>query len=624
MTTDGTGRARSVADLAWLAGIVIVIAAALLTPFYRHGFAFGVGPDVPVYLWWTRVGAAEGLSLVGERPGAPALLAVLSGTTHLPIAAVTAGFEIAFAGAVGAGVGMLVRAAGAMAGERRGQRASWVIGGLLSGAFAVHLASGYLSNLAFVATFVAASVCLAIGSRREAAAAALLLGGGGLVHPLFFLTGSLVLVAVAVWSIARRERTGEPRRVATALLGGAAIVGAGLAAMTIGPDQLAVDTSKDAFLRRAGLADAVRDAYRDRFVHHWTRYVQWLSLPLTGLGLMRISGVARRMLAAWVALVVIGAPIGYLTGWFPADRLITFGFAIPAVAGVGVVAVWLWLGRRAVLATVVAGALVGLMVAGPMITWSRQRPFIEPVEVERATAAAMIADTLPAATPLVFIVDDDDATASFLATRAANVLRATVAPDRAADVYVYVGTVSNFLSGRPTIRGSQEFDALSRLYFRDIPEDPQLPAVAFVLAPFDRTAGAHDDPDLFRWQRGVFSTVPGPSTLAPPRDPLEPSSPGTIALAACAILALCGAVGFCWARWAGLDPVAATATAPAFGVATLAIAGVALERLGLTLSGSSGPTVAALIAGGLGVALLVARRKPGTPPPPPVEDEPAE
>jgi hypothetical protein len=624
VTTDGTGRAHSFTDLAWLAGVVLAVGAAMLTLFFRHGFAFGVGSDVPVYLWWTRVGAAEGLSLVGERPGAPALLAILGGATHLPLAAVTAGFEIAFAAAVGAGLGMLVRAAGAMTGERRGERASWVLGGILAGAFGVHLASGYLSNLAFVAAFVAASICLAIGSRRGAIAAAILLGGGGLTHPLFFATGSLVLVAVAVWSIVRGERTGDVGRVATAVLGGAAVLGAGLASMTIGPARLGVDTSKDAFLRRAGLADAVRHAYRDRFVHHWTRYVQWLSVPLAGLGLMRTGGFARRLLAAWTALVLIGSPIGFLSGWFPADRLITFGSAIPALAGVGVVAVWLWLERRAWLATVVAGALVGLMVAGAMITWSRQRPFISRLEVERATTAARIADSFPADTPLVFIVDDVDATASFLATRAANVLRATVAPDRARDVYVYVGTVGNFLADRPTIRGSREFDALSRLYMRDIPVDPERPAVAFVLAPFDRAPGAHDDPDLFRWQRGVFSTAPGPSPVAPSRDPLEPSSPGGIAIAACAILALTGAVGFGWARWAGLDRLAALATAPAFGAATLAIAGVGLERLGLPLSGAPGPTVVALLAAGLGYGLRVVRREPVSPPAPPIEEEPSE
>ena len=95
-----------------------------------------------MYLWWTRVGASQGLSVVGERPGSPALFAVLAGVTHLRVAAVTAGFEAAFGAAIGAGVAMLVRAAGAMTGERRGIRAAWVLAGLLAGLFTVHLAAG--------------------------------------------------------------------------------------------------------------------------------------------------------------------------------------------------------------------------------------------------------------------------------------------------------------------------------------------------------------------------------------------------------------------------------------------------------------------------------------------------
>ena len=325
-----------------------MIIGVLLAPFIRHGFRFGLGPDIPVYLWWTRVGASQGLSLVGERPGSPALLAILTGATHLPVAAVTAGFEAAFGAAIGAGTAMLVRAAGVMAGERRAARAAWLLAGLLAGSFTVHLAAGYLANLAFAAPFVAASVCLALGTRRGVVAAAIALGGGGLAHPLFFVIGSLVLAAVAAWSLARRERGWESDagRVTLASLGGGAVVAGGLLAMALGPARLAVDTSKDAFLRRAGMTDAVRHAYLERTLHRWTRYVQWLALPLSALGLMRTSGFARRVLAAWTALVVIGAPVGLLTGWFPADRLITFGFSIPALAGVGVVGVWLWLERR--------------------------------------------------------------------------------------------------------------------------------------------------------------------------------------------------------------------------------------------------------------------------------------
>ncbi|MEP6759258.1 MAG: hypothetical protein ABJB55_08685 [Actinomycetota bacterium] len=601
---------------------MLVVVSVLLAPFLRHSYRFGVGPDIPVYLWWSRVGAAEGLSVVGERPGSPALFAVLSTTLHLPLAAVTAGFEVALAAVIGAVTAMLVRAARVLAGERRGARAAWILAGLLAGLFSVHLSAGYLANLAFAAPFIAAAVCLAQGIRRGAMAAAILLGGGGLAHPQFFLTGLLVLVAVASWSLARGERgwSSDAGRVAIASLGGGAVVAGGLLAMAIGPARLAVDTSKDGFLRRAGLGESVRRAYLDRFLHRWARYVQWLALPLTVFGLMRTSGFARRLLAAWTALVVLGAPIGLVTGWFPADRLITFGFSIPALAGVGVVSLWLWLERRIWLGTIVATALVGLMAAGALISWSRQQPFISPLELARATTAARIAETLRPGRPLVFIVDDADATASFLATRAANIIRAAMPPDRVADVYVYVGTPQNFLAGIPTIRGDNEFDALSRVYLRDIPQNSQQPPVGLVLVPFNRTPGAAVDPGVFRWSRGVFATIPGPSPLPPVRDPLEPSSPAGIALATLAILGLTGAVGFGWARWAGLDLLAAVAVAPAFGVATLELGGVVFERLGLPLSGSVGPTIVTLIAAGAGLLLLVVQRQPATPPSPAVQE----
>ncbi len=278
------------------------------------------------------------------------------------------------------------------------------------------------------------------------------------------------------------------------------------------------------------MTDAVRHAYLERALHRWTRYVQWLALPLAALGLMRTSGFARRVLAAWTALVVIGAPVGLLTGWFPADRLITFGFSFPALAGVGVVAVWLWLERRAWLAMLFAAALVGLMAAGALIAWSRQEPFIAPLEVERATTAARIADTLPPGTPLVFIVDDDDATVSFLATRAANVIRASVPPDRAADVRIYVGTPENFLAGEPTIRGSDEYDAMSRLYLGDIPRIPRRPRSSWRRSTGRRTP--RPTPRSSGGRRVCTRRVPGPSALGPADDPLEPSSPAQIVLAA--------------------------------------------------------------------------------------------
>ena len=54
-------------DLAWLGGLMLLLLAVFLWPYLVDGYRFGVGPDVPVYLWWTRVGAGEGLSAIGSR-----------------------------------------------------------------------------------------------------------------------------------------------------------------------------------------------------------------------------------------------------------------------------------------------------------------------------------------------------------------------------------------------------------------------------------------------------------------------------------------------------------------------------------------------------------------------------
>jgi hypothetical protein len=598
----------------------------LLSPFVRHGYRFGLGPDVPVYLWWTRVGAVQGLSVVGARPGSPALIAVLAGALHLPVAAVTAGLEAALGTAIATATAMLIRGAGAMRGEGRGVRAAWVLGGVLTGLFTVHLAAGYLANLAFAAPFVAAGVCLATGTRRGALLAGILLGGGGLVHPQFFLLGVLILALVGGWSLLARERgwTSDGGRIAMAVALSGAIVGAGIASMAIGPPRLVVDTSKDGFLRRAGLSGAVRHAYLERFLHRWTRYVQWLALPLTALGLTRTGGFARRLLIAWTAIVVVGSPIGLVTGWYPADRLITFGFSVPALSGVAVVAVWLWLEKRVWVAWSVAALLSGLMAAGALIAWSRQTPFISPLEVQRITEAAAALQDVPMGTPLVFLVDDADATASFLATRAANVIRAAMPPNRAEDVYVYVGTQANFLAGRPTVRGSTEYDALSRLYLHDIPATPPHPAIGIVLTPFDRTPSP-TAPGFQLWARGVYGTAPpGGSPMSRVRDPLTPSSPGQIALAALAIVVLTTLAGWGWTRWCGLDTVASLAVAPATGTATLVLAGVVLDRLGVSLAGSAGPSIAVLIAGGFGYGLLVAQGRPVAPATPAVDEHPTQ
>jgi hypothetical protein len=603
-------RTRPRADLAWLGGLAAILLAVMLWPYLRHGYRFGVGPDMPVYLWWTRVGAAEGLSLVGERPGTPALLAVLTGVLHLPVVAVAAGLQAALGTAVGAAGAVVVR------GRTRDVpgRFAWVAAGGLAGLFAVHLGAGYLANLAFVVTFLAAGAALASPARTSvpAVAAAILLAGGGLAHPRFFLVGAAILLGVVVWSRSAEGRDDPAaRRTVLAVAASGAGVVAGLAAMLVGPPRLDVDTSKDGFLRRAGLTGSLRSAYLDRFVHRWTRYVQVVSLPLAFPGASRTVGFTARFLIGWGLAMLIGVPIGLATGWYPADRLITFAFPVPILAGVGLAWVWRRLEARRILAIAVVAALGAAMAGGALIAWGRQAPFLTPLEVEAVTAAGRIADTVPPGTPLVFVVDDADATATFLATRAGNVIRAAVPPDRVPDVYVFVGTPRDLLAGRPTARGDREYDELSRRSLAAIPSDGPDPLV-LVVAPFDRTGEARGAPGLDAWTPDVSATIAGSLDEAPAaRDPLVPASPTGIGLGAIVVLALLWTAGSGWSRWAFADGPTAVALAPAFGLATLILVGVALERVGLALSGSLGPTLVAVLAGGGGYLVrAIGQRRP--------------
>ena len=566
-----------------------------LEPFVIYRFRFPLGPDAPVYLWWTRLAGHEGLSAVGHRPGVPALALALDGTLHLPLVATLAGLECAFGVAIGVGSAALVR------GMERG-RAAWLLAGVLAGTFAVHLAAGYLANIAFAALFLAAVAMLGPIERRATLAAAVLLGAGGLAHPLFFLLGVAILLISA--ALAWRGDRAEAARVASATVAGGVLLGAGLLLLAIGAGPPNVDTSRDGFLRRAELIDTLRSIYLDRFVHRWTRYVQWASVPLAIGGLRDATNFEGRLLRAWGITFVGGVSVALATGIAPADRFITFGYVVPILAALGLVRLWRALGGRRTLALAVTGGLIGAMLAGALIAWTRQEPFLSELEVSRVTTAARYAAGTAPGTTLVFLVNDVEPSITFLATRAANVIRAGMPPERIRDVVVRVPWPEG---PAPTERW--KLAHLTRDDFRAVDQAGNGRVETFVLAPFDRVdfPTACGPPGLV--SDGVCASAPSipPQPVA---DPLEPSSPGEIAFAALAVFAALGTAGYGWARAASSEPWRALALAPAFGAAAIVLLGIALERAGLSLSGAIGPTVVSALAGGGGyIAWFVLERR---------------
>jgi hypothetical protein len=591
-------------DLAWLGGLAVTLLVVLLWPYVVDGYDFGVGPDVPVYLWWTRVGASEGLSMVGSRPGAPALAAALAGTLSLSAAAVTAGLASALGVAAGAAAAGLVRAAG----ERTG--GAWLWAGLLAGVFSVHLVAGYLGNLVLGATFLAAAACLA-GPRRAWWGPALLLAGGGLAHPPFLLHAIVVLIGTAAlaWRAGARD---EARDIALAVGAGGLVAGAGVVATLAGPSSIAAETSRDGYLRRAGLNATLVDAYRERFRLRAARYVQWIAVPLAIAGTIDTTGFLQRFLVSWLAVIAIGVPVGYVTGWLPPDRLVTFGFAVPIGAALGLAWVRRRLDRRAWLVRIVIVVLAGWMIVGALLAWGRQRPFVTTREVARTAWAMMYAEAVTrAGTPIVVFVDDEDDTASFLAARAANILRAAATPDRARDVYVFVGRATDFFEGSPTRRANPEYVELSRFTLARIPDDPD--RLVLVLSQFYRGPDAADHPALHEFIDGIWASEDEEIRLRPTDQPRRlswrPSNPSAIAFATVSILALLIVVGFGYALAAFDDMVAAIGTAPAFGAAALTLTAVALDLVGLRLAQLPVAFAASALAGLGGLALLVVKRK---------------
>jgi hypothetical protein len=624
-------------DLLPLGGLAAVLLLFLLWPFVQHGFRFPLGPDAPVYLWWTRLAGHEGLSAVGSRPGVPALLLVLTGTTRLPLAAVTAAVEVAMGVAVGigaVGVVRVMRSSGegaAPAASARGSavdRPAWLLAGLLCGVFSVH---------PFAVAFLAAVAALAMGTRRGAIAAAVALGGGGISHPQFFLLGAAILLLAAGPSLLRQRDTvpwtaGEFGRVAVAVLGGAALVGAGLLSMLSAPRPPDVDTSKDAFLRRLGLSGQLRQAYWDRFLDRWARYVEWASIPLAILGLPSATGFVGRVLRAWGLASVAGVVIALSTGWFPADRFVTFGYAVPILAALGLVRLVRSRSVPRPLAMGIGAVLVAAMILGAGFAWGRQEPFISANEVHATTEAGRLLSGTPEGSTAAFVVVARGDSGAFELARAGNVIRAALPPERIHSTVVVAPCPRAGLGpSSPPDPTDALMNALASLSCRTIEDASRTGTlVPLMLRPFaglDAHAfeGTTIAPDVSLIAAPNGGPPPASVPVSSPMDPLIVPGPGTIAVASIIVLALLWIAGYGWARaWVGTGTTA-VALAPAFGVVVTTIAGVVLDRLGFRLDGSIASMVASASTCACGyLAAFVLERRVRSDPPPKIHEQPQE
>jgi hypothetical protein len=316
-------------------------------------------------------------------------------------------------------------------------------------------------------------------------------------------------------------------------------------------------------------------------------------------------------LRVWFVVTFVGVVAALVTGWLPPDRFITFGFAVPILAALGLMWVWRRLEQRRAIAIGAIGVLTLLMLGGSAIAWNRQEPFMSDEQVVAVSIAnAAISTSVKPGTPLAFWVNEPDEAISFSATRAGNVIRAGVPPDRIRDVVVLVPP----LTGGADSPERRALERLTAADLRAVESQTGRTAKAFVLRPFD----AFDAP------RGAIVIDP-PVIDFRPVDPVEPASAWDVAWASLATLALLSLVGFGWARMGLEDPVRAAAVSPAVGAAALILIAVGLDALGISIGSTGGALAASVLAGGGGYLVgFVLQRRARTHPAPQVEQQPAE
>ena len=149
------------------------------------------------------------------------------------------------------------------------------------------------------------------------------------------------------------------------------------------------------------------------------------------------------------------------------------------------------------------------MLAGAIIAWNRQEPFLSEDEVRAVTIAGHALDEVALGTPVVFLVNEADDSVTFLATRAGNVIRAALPPERIRDVVVVV----------PALDGAAgaERRALERLTAADLAaaeERSGRAAVTIALEPFDAIDQPEDANHDRIGRRRLGRRGPAPAVVA--------------------------------------------------------------------------------------------------------------
>ena len=521
-----------------------------------------------------RLGVAEGISRVGARPGAPALIAVVAGTLRSgPISAI-AGLQQAL-GVVGRTRRRRPRAPpNPRSSARLGARRTHGRGLRRAPGCRLHLEPRLRGDVPRGRGRARAPLPSrhdrggAPARRRWPVASAVLRRGGG-DHDhrrgRRVGAGARARLAIRRRPCIGRARGGRPRRRRRVC-----------SPCSSGPAALTVDTSKDAFLRRARLDDLLVENYEVRFREGLRRFAPWATLPLAAIGTLQVHSFTRRFLVAW-AVFTRGRGAGRIRrrdgsrpsgSWRSASRCRSSppwrspgsGSAPTAPLAVG--------GGHRGAAGAARGAGAQHPAAPDAVHLPRRSGRGDPRRTHRMDASRRHAARVRRRRRRSNRDVPRDQHREHRPRR-----RAARAGRRRLRVRGHAGRSRGPTTDRARRPRVRHVD--SRITLADLPSgelgDLRGPRVE------RRTSSSTSDGTLATWagdddgsrlRRRCSHRCPTPGRCPRAATSWRPSSPVAIAITALAALALLWLIGSGWAWWTFEDRVAAIAAAPAFGVAS--------------------------------------------------------
>ena len=608
------------------AAVVLVPSVLFLGRYAIEGTGIApVGSDTPQHVWRSSVvaelgldalpaydGEAHALHTNADRPGLPLVTAALTAVTGASVRDLAYILPAVIAVAIAA-------AAAALAGSLPGVP-GWgaALAGLVTGASVqvALAANGYLDQLLVeplvLAAGAAALTAAAGGPGRTLSAMCLV--AAFLVHWQFatLFAGLLVVLALACLPASLASRTGSLVDSASGRIVSAVVAGAGLGLLALLVGAAGTPRPPTEFARgRSG----------DRGQAPLYRLPATVLAAAGGLVSLLAPGNApdrRRagwLLGAW-ALLPVGAALLYAAGLaVPVQRMLSFAIAIPLLGGLGAIAAVRLLRDRA---GTVAGIAAAVLVVVALLAWlsfgwdvwRSRRPWSDGSRLaEMHTLSGYLAG---ASNPAVIVVDsvatDIRSTAEFGTISVLRRVRAELPGAQALRTTVYLGDPDLLAVGRPTFRPDVPgFDELSRETWSAVrpllDQDPVVVILRSHFVGFRETLREHPG-----WSsNGWMAVVQGPP--APTAQPTSPARPAAGGLAGwwASSLVVITLAGAGWAGRFGAGSLSLRmGLAPAVGLASLVVAGLVAERLGIRMGGAGG-VIVVLVVTVVGAAAAVTR-----------------